>query len=297
MLVAIDDAPWLDPASAAVLASAVRRLGRNPVGVLLAQRVDEPGPAPLDLDHAITTERTWLSPLSMGALHLLLTERLRLTLPRPTLIRLNELADGNPFHALEIGRVLQRLPSLPRPGEPLPVPRSVRDLVRGRLATITTTTRETLLIAAAAGSPTLDELRTAAGPGADAALEEASDVGLLAIDHGVVRFSHPSLASAVYEEASPAERRRVHAQLATTATEPQARGRHLALATVLPDAQVAAALELAATDARRRGSLETAADLARLAFDRTPPKERDPRGRRGVRLGVLPPRPRRPPRR
>jgi DNA-binding CsgD family transcriptional regulator len=287
VLLAIDDAPWLDPATTAVLGSTVRRLGRHPIGVVVTQRVDDPGPAPLELDRAIPTERAWLTPLSLGALHLLLTERLDLTLPRPTLVRLHEMAGGNPFHALEIGRALQRLPNLPRPGEPLPVPRSVRELVRSHLATVRGGTRETLLVAAAAGSPSLDELRAAAGPGADASLEEAADVGLLGIDGGIVRFSHPTIASAVYEEAAPAERRHAHAVLAAAAPEPEARGRHMALATILPDADVAAALELAAVDAKRRGAAETAADLARLALDRTPPDDLESRGRRGVRLASI----------
>jgi DNA-binding CsgD family transcriptional regulator len=283
----IDDAPWLDPASSSALAFVVRRMGAHPIGVLVTQRVETPGPVPLDLDQAITTERAWLAPMSFGALHLLLVERLGLTLPRPTLMRLHEISRGNPFHALEIGRALQRLPALPLPGEPLPIPDSLRGLIRGHLATVGEETRATLLVAAAAGSPSVDELRKAAGPGTDSSIEEAADVGLLAIDGGVVRFSHPSLALAVYEDATPAARRRAHAALAEAVEEPEARGRHLALATVVPDPAVAAALEDAALDAKRRGAAETAAELSRLAVERTPPDDEPARQRRTLLLATL----------
>lgn len=287
VVLVVDDAPWLDPATSSALAFVVRRIGTHPIGVLVTQRVEAPGPAPLELDHAITTERAWLAPLSFGALHLLLVERLGLTLPRPTLVRLQEIARGNPFHALEIGRALQRLPALPLPGEPLPIPDSLRGLIHGHLATVSEATRATLLVVAAAGSPSLDELRLAAGPATDSSLEEATDVGLLSIDGGVVRFSHPSLAHAVYEDAAPAERRRAHAALAEAVEEAEARGRHLALATVLPDPSVAAALEDAANDAKRRGAAESAAELSRLAVDRTPPDDAPARQRRALLLANL----------
>src|SRR5688500_8835538 len=64
LLLAIDDAPWMDAASAAVLTSAVRRLGDAPIGVLLTQRVEQPGATPLDLAAAMQTERLWLAPLT-----------------------------------------------------------------------------------------------------------------------------------------------------------------------------------------------------------------------------------------
>jgi len=287
VLLVIDDAPWLDSATTAVLAFVARRLGTHPIGMLVTQRVDEPGPAPLELDGVIPTQRSWLAPLSVGALHLLLRERLELTLPRSTLARLREMARGNPFHALEIGRALQRLPALPKPGEPLPIPSSLRGLMQGHLATVSDATRETLLVAAAAGSPSVDELRRAVGPAADTAMEEAIDAGLLAVERGFARFSHPSLAQAVYEDATPAARRLAHAALADAVGEAEARGRHLALATVVPDSAVAAALEEAAIDAKRRGAAETATELCRLAVDRTPPDDVPGRQRRSLLLANL----------
>ena len=255
VLVAIDDAPWLDPASAAVLTFVARRLGDRHVGLLVTQRASEPGPAPLELDRAVPTERRWLGPLSYGALHALLAGRLGLTLPRPTLARLHEMSQGNPFHALEMGRALQRLPTLPRPGDPFPIPESIRGLIRERLELLSPAARHLLLLAAAAGSPSVDELTRAVGEDAraDAAFAEALDAGLIAIDDGRVRFSHPLIASTVAAAATATERRTAHRTFAAAVSEPEARGRHLALATTRPDGDVADALEAAAVDARRSG--------------------------------------------
>jgi DNA-binding CsgD family transcriptional regulator len=287
VLVAIDDAPWLDPASAAVLTFAARRLGDRGVGVLVTQRASEPGPAPLELDRAVSmTERRWLGPLSYGALHALLAGRLGLTLPRPTLARLHEMAQGNPFHALEMGRALQRLPTLPRPGDPFPIPESIRDLIRGRLEPLSPGARHLLLLAAAAGSPTADELNRAIGEDAqaDAGFAEALDAGLISIDDGRVWFSHPLIASTVTAAATATERRAAHQAFAAAVSEPEARGRHLALATTRPDAGVADALEAAAIDARRRAATDAAVELYRLALDRTPAPAAMDRDRRRVRL-------------
>ena len=288
ILVAIDDVPWLDPASAEAIAFVVRRLARHRVGVLLAQRVETPGDAPLGIDTVLPTERRWIGPLALGAIHLLLSERLGLTLPRPTLAGLQAMANGNPFHALEIGRALGRLPNLPRPGDPLPIPESLRGLVEERLASVSAAARRVLLTAAAAGSPDVGRLAAAlgsGGPALDETLAEAVDAGLLAIEAGTVRFSHPTIATAAYEAAAPAARRAAHAALAAVEPEAEARARHLALATVLPDAAVADALEAGARDARRRGAMGAAAELARLAVERTPPTETAARDRRELLVG------------
>jgi hypothetical protein len=81
LLIAIDDAPWADPASRDALAFSMRRLAGVPVRLLIAQRSDKPGePPPFGLAEAarpIPVERLWLEPLSMGAL-------INCCAPRPT---------------------------------------------------------------------------------------------------------------------------------------------------------------------------------------------------------------------
>ncbi|HEX5012935.1 MAG TPA: AAA family ATPase [Candidatus Limnocylindrales bacterium] len=289
VLVAIDDAPWLDPASAAALTFATRRLGDRRIGVVATQRATEPGDAPLELDRALDVERRWLGPLSQGALHALLATRLGLTLPRPTLARLHEMSQGNPFHALEMGRALQRLPALPRPGDPFPIPESVRGLIRDRLEPLSPAARHALLLAAEAGAPGSDDLARAIGDEAtaDGAIAEAVDAGLIVIDGGRIRFSHPLIASTVIAAASEADRRSAHRTLAAVVGESEARGRHLALATTRPASDVADALETAAIDARRRSAMDAAVELYRLSLDRTPAHAVHDRNRRRVRLGEV----------
>lgn len=288
LLVAIDDAQWLDKASAEALRFVVRRLADRSVGVLLTQRVDAAGPVPLAVDRAMPVERVWLGPLGRADLHALLATRLGLVLPRATLARLHEESQGNPFHALEIARALQRLPAMPKPGDPLPVPESVRGLIEGRLAALEGEARRLLLVAALASAPTVD-LITATGPGADAAksgLDAAVDAGLVVLDGQVIRFTHPLIASAVVTGADPAARRSAHRALSRVVTESEARGRHLALSTTTADAEVARALEEAALDAQRRGASHAAIDLYRLAVDLTPPTETQLVDERRARLGI-----------
>ena len=287
VLVAVDDVAWSDLATMTILEAVVRRLAGTRVGVLLTQRVEEPGPAPFDIDRSIATERRWVGPLTIGALHLLLADRLGSTLPRPTLIRLHAASQGNPFHALEIGRALQRLPRLPAPGEPLPVPASLRALLSARLEGTDHATRAVLLLVAAAGAIDRTELASARPAGAPEPLDAAVDAGLLVVDGGVVRFSHPLISSVVDDEAGARARRDAHATLATVVREPQARARHMALASTSPDGAVARALEEAALDARRRGAMDDAAELIRLAVDRTPEADADARGRRRLLLTEL----------
>ena len=286
VLIAVDDAPWLDVASAAALTFAARRLGERRIGVLVTQRATEVGPVPLELDRGLDAERRWLGPLSQGALHALLASRLGLTLPRPTLARLHEMSQGNPFHALEMGRALQRLPALPRPGDPFPIPESLRGLIRERLEPLSGDARHLLLLTATASSPDVHDLSLAMDDeaAAEAALSEAVDAGLVRVDGGRVVFSHPLIASTVLSAAGDAEHRAAHRRLAAITSEPEARGRHLALATTRPASEVADSLEAAALDARRRGATNTAVELYRLAVDRTPAVAVDDRNRRRLLL-------------
>ena len=106
-LIAIDDAQWLDSPSALVLGYAWRRLRDERVGWLVTRRTGEPMPAPLaDLDGS---GRLRVEPFDLVAMHQLLEERLGVRLSRPLLRRVHEVAAGNAFFAVELGRALQRL--------------------------------------------------------------------------------------------------------------------------------------------------------------------------------------------
>ena len=114
------------------------------------------------------------------------------------------------------------------------------------------------------------------------ALAEAERAGVIEIQAGQVRFTHPLLASAVYAGASTSERRAVHRALADRATDPEERARHLALSSGGPDESIAAVLDDAARLARARGAPDSAAELASLAYTLTPPTDTTGIVRRGV---------------
>src|SRR5919201_6967908 len=218
VLLAVDDVPWLDRPSSRVLEFALRRLQEERVAILLARRISGEQSGPDELDRLLPEERLTrirLGSLALGPLHRLLATRLGLTLPRPLLVRLHEGADGNPFLALELGRALLRRKRLPAPGEPLPVPPGLRQLLVARIAELPPDSREAVLVAAALARPDPELVRAAlARPKAEEALATAIEAEVLELDEGRIRFSHPLFPSSVYAETSPAGRRRVHRQLA-----------------------------------------------------------------------------------
>lgn len=278
LLIAVDDAQWLDDATAECLPYALRRAERLAVGVLVSVRAD--GGRPPTFETCVPAERrheVTVRPLSAGALQSILKRQLRQPLPRPTLVRVANTCEGNPFYALEIARELERV-GVPPPGEPLPVPGELQALVRFRMARLPRRTREALLTAACLSQPTADVV------GAEA-IGPAEEAGIVRAEHGGrLRFAHPLLASAVRDSASSARKRAVHRRLAVLAADPQERARHLAAAATGPDELVAATLATAAEQAAGRGALSTAAELFRQAIELTPDKSSVQAVRRAIRF-------------
>ena len=272
LLVAVDDAQWLDQPSAAALAFALRRLAAEPVGVLATVRLGSGDPPPVALDPGRPAERLRLGPLNLAAVHELLRTRLGASPSRPTLVRLYQAAGGNPFFALELGRALLEQGREPALDEPLPVPAGLRALVRARLARLPAPARGSLLAVAALSRPTLALAAAAAGRGerGRADIERAARTGVVACEGDRIRFAHPLFASTVYAEAPPSQRRRLHRRLAELVTDREERARHLALAADGPDGEVAAALDEAAAHANLRGAPGTAAALCEQARALTP---------------------------
>ncbi len=284
LVVAVDDVQWLDQPSARALEFVLRRLGRERIGFLGTVRRERGGAVALELDRALgdtVLQRVALGPLSLGALHRLVGERLSLALPRPALVRLHEASRGNPFLALELARELQRRRLELAPGQPLPLPDDLRELLSRRVARLPASARQALLVAAALASPTV-ELVEAAGEDAEPALERAARAGVVELDGDRVRFAHPLLASVCYADATPRRRTVVHRRLARIVPDPEERARHLALAAGGPDSEVAAALDEAAEHAAGRGAPGVAAELVELALGLTPAGAEE--GRRGRAL-------------
>jgi DNA-binding CsgD family transcriptional regulator len=288
LVLAIDDAQWLDPPSADALAFAARRLRDEPIGFLLARRAEASEESRVELAAALDSDRVTrlvIGPLDIRSLDRLLRAQIGRQFVRPALVELQRVSGGNPFFALELGRALLTRDVSPAPGEPLPVPATLNELVRERLAGIPTAAREAALVVSALSRPTVELVAAAAGGGGGAAaLEKAAAAGVLEVADGRVRFSHPLLASVVYAQTPPARRRELHARLAEIVDDPDEQALHLALAASGPDAQVAATVEDAARRARARGAPQAAAELWDRARMLTPPDDPDA-WRRAIEAG------------
>jgi DNA-binding CsgD family transcriptional regulator len=264
VLVAVDDAHWLDPPTARALGFAVRRLEGEQIGFLVAVRVAG-APVP-SFDRAVGPGRRQVvpvGPLTVAALHQVVKQHAGWSLPRPTVAQVARVCSGNPFYAIEMAAEIKRRPA--REGR-LPVPASVTGLVEGRLARLPAATQRALLTAAALSQPTVALLgRTALAP--------AEVEGLIVVEQDRIRFAHPLFASAVYERADEPTRRRLHRRLAKLVADPEERARHLALGARPPDAAVAAELDAAAELAAHRGASGAAADLVELALGLTAPND------------------------
>ncbi|MFB9462655.1 helix-turn-helix transcriptional regulator [Streptomyces cinereospinus] len=272
VLVVADDVQWLDSASSELLGFAARRLGDTPVTMLCAVRTEGQ-----EYDRHLRTAppdtlAVRLGPLSRAQVSALLDHRGYTGLPRSTVRDIHRTSGGNPLFALELGRALAENPTPPRPGEPLPVPTSLRALVLSRLEILSGEARHTLLVASAGARPTLSLLHAAGRENAEAETARAAGLGLLMTEPegSAVRFAHPLISAALYAEAPAHQRRAAHAALSTAASDPIERARHLALATTGTDPQVAARLAGAAMLARDRGAPSVAASLGLLAARHAP---------------------------
>ena len=105
LIIAVDDVPWLDAASAEVLGFAARRARGQRIRFLLARRSGSAARVESDLGPA-RVHRIEVGPLCLGATRRLLSQCLRLTLPPRTFRRLFDATQGNPLLALELGRAL-----------------------------------------------------------------------------------------------------------------------------------------------------------------------------------------------
>jgi DNA-binding CsgD family transcriptional regulator len=259
LLVAIDDVQWLDPASAAALRFALRRLDAEPVLLFATRRAAPAAEAP---DVGFSSERLvriGVGPLEADALHRLLQRRLGESFPWPALTRLAELSGGNPYHALELGRAaLRQAGEAGAVSAQLVLPDGIYAVLQDRLSALPSESREALGTLAAMGQPTIPAATAALDPGA---LDEAFAAGVVHEEGETIRFEHPLLAEAAYRMLPPSKRQGVHERLAEAATDAEERAHHLAAATTGADAGVAAEIEKGAHAAAARGARAAAADL------------------------------------
>ena len=290
MLLAIDDAQWLDLPSARVLEFAIRRLHDVPIGILITARGVEARPAPARSGSSASRTSGSIDCSSVRsrkeATRDLLNAELSTRLPRSVLLQIHGTAAGNPFLALELGRAILRRGIDRDPGSSLPVPSTLVDLVADRLSGLSDPVRQVLLVTAAASQPTASLVAQAIG-GTDAErdIEAALDDGVIEASAGRIRPTHPLLATVQYSVSSGHERREVHRRLAAVVIDQEERARHLALSAERPDERVAAELEAASRQASGRGAPDAAAQLADLARELTPADHAEERIHRTIHAG------------
>ncbi|MGW3039818.1 ATP-binding protein [Kitasatospora sp. NPDC001159] len=255
LLCVVDDAQWLDRASAKALAFLARRVSAESIALVFAVR--EPSRLP-ELDELPGHS---LQGLGESDARALLAAAVRAPLDERVRDRILAEARGNPLALVELPRTAGLAGMAGGFAQPDSVPAVIEQSFRSRLELLPPAAR--LLVTVAAADPIGDPgllWRAAEFLGIDAA---AAAESCALVEFGTrIRFSHPLARSAAYRAATPRERRRAHEALAAVTdpvADPDRRAWHRAQASAGPDEQVAAELEASATRARMRGGVAAAA--------------------------------------
>jgi DNA-binding CsgD family transcriptional regulator/tetratricopeptide (TPR) repeat protein len=259
LLCLVDDAQWLDQASAQALAFVARRLDSESVALIFGTR------DPASAGGLASLPQLALERLPDGDARALLASVLPGRLDERVRDRIIAESGGNPLALLELpyGVTAAGLAGGFSAAGALPVADRIEQSFQRRIAPLPDDTQRLLVLAAAepVGDPAL--LWRAAGRlGIGAGAVDAAESGGLLEIGARVTFRHPLVRSAIYRSASPRVRREVHRALAG-ATDPQLdpdrRAWHSAQAAAGPDEDVAAELERSAGRAQARGGLAAAA--------------------------------------
>ena len=256
LLCVVDDAQWLDQASALTLAFVARRLLAEPVAIVFAAR--EPGE---ELLHVSELE---VDGVRNGDARALLSSAVRFKLDERVRDRIIAETRGNPLALLELPRGLTARQLAGGFGlvEAQGLAGRVEESFVRRVETLSDDARRLLLVAAAepVGDPLL-LLAASERLGIAVSAVDAETDGLLELGERVT-FRHPLVRSAVYRTATRGQRREVHLALAEAtdrSIDPDRRAWHLATAAAGPNELIAAALEQSAGRAQARGGLAAAA--------------------------------------
>ncbi|MGW7367643.1 AAA family ATPase, partial [Streptomyces sp. NPDC054841] len=272
VLLVVDGVQRMDAASADLLRFALH-LAPPALRVIAVETPEAYGPG----SDAVGPEPLWVPSeadvLNVAPLHadeiaeLLIHHRL----PSRMAGRIHRASGGNPRLALAVGRSLADARTPVHHAEALSLSGRARDLARQLLGVTSPAVRDTLLLAALALRPTASLIRRAGRPTAEADLAAAERTGLVSLtEDGTVAFTAGVLPSTLVHDACWTQRSEGHAALARVVDDPVEEVRHRALATDIPDEQLAAEVAAAADAARRRGNSALAAELALLAAESTP---------------------------
>ncbi|MGP4013883.1 ATP-binding protein [Streptomyces sp. 4N124] len=266
LLLVVDDLPWLDRATNAVLGFVARRLVGSRIGFLAASRTGSDS----FFESSGLTERR-LEPLDDASSAKLLA------LAHPDVSpavrrRIATEARGNPLALVELPTALsaEQRATLAAVPNVLPLSERLQAMFASRVAGLTDRSRHMLLLAALDGTGDLASVEAAASDRAgvdDLTPAEQNRLVTISADNRRLSFRHPLIGSAVVELATAAERRRAHQSLADVLGDQLERHAwHLGEAAVGRDETVAALLEEAARRRLRRGdALGAVAALTRAA--------------------------------
>jgi DNA-binding CsgD family transcriptional regulator len=217
-----------------------------------------------------------VSPLGHRDARALLESVLPAPLDEPVLERIVVETRGNPLALLELPKGLTPAELAGGFGLPAEVPlsASIEESFTRRLATLPRDARRFLLVAAAdpVGDPALVWRAVERLGIAESAADTLVSEDLLVLGPRMV-FRHPLIRSAVYQAATPHERRSTHQALAESTDpelDPDRRAWHRAQAAQRPDEEVATELEESAARAQARGGYAAAAAFLERATALTP---------------------------
>lgn len=277
LVLALDDLLWVDAASRAALAFALRRLPPERVSLLVTMRPEANG---ADVVPPGSLRTIMIEPLDAPTLGLVVERRTGSKVPHRLIRLLHDVSGGNPLLALELVRGVRLDSALAE----VAVPERYRAILSPRLAALSRDARGAVLAASLLSRPTLAVLADVVSVDG---LLEAEAAGVIRVHDDRVAFTHPLFAALSRELSPSAVRRDMHARLAKTALDEVERARHLGSATLLPDEDVAGQIEAAGERARGRAAIAAAAELALLAQRLTPPGDLVRRTSRGCAAGVL----------
>jgi DNA-binding CsgD family transcriptional regulator len=261
VLAVVDDAQWLDQASAAAFYFISRRITLEPIALLWAAREDDPQ----TFDTADLPVLR-LAGLGLDAVSAILAEETGAEVSPEVAALLLANTGGNPLGIRELPSVLtpgQLAGEAPLPPR-LPVSQRVERVFLDRARRLSEDARTVLLVSSADDSARLATVLQAARTldAAPEALAEAELSGLITVADDRITLRHPLVRSALYSAAPSGERRRVHAALAEALSrevDADRRAWHRSSSVVEPDESVVSDLVEAAGRAERRGGYEAAA--------------------------------------
>lgn len=284
LLIAVDDANWMDQPSARAIRFSLRRLKDEPVAIVATSRSGSDAETRLGLRRSHPTERVTeieVQPLGRDDIRELIDPIVERIQPS-NLTRIVEASGGNPLYATELARAIAVGGRSYEVGEAIPLPPSLHGVFEARLDQVPSDMAATFQVLALTGPVVPSRLEaTLPDLDLDRILPNAADQGLLTVlPDQRVAFTHPLLSTAVASRIDPFTKRQIHRRCAEVETDPTTRLWHLALSTDEPDEEIAIGLETAAANACDRGATDTASFYSRHSIRLTNPGDENALHRR-----------------